>query len=388
MDDQSTLGTTGTWRIVQTIVLSALHDRLIDDAVRRSGVEVSRAFIHLGLGPLVAPWLFPAVAEDSRIRRVSELAGSAFNSALRGAALSAELLRILNSLREGGLTPIAMKGPVLAQQIYGQVGRREYLDLDILVRQQDAREAFRIVRRLGYQPQYGLSELLLDDYAKAHPELTFQHPHLGVLLDLHWSLFRPGYSWSGLNAYAHLVTTSIAVGSRTVLTLGKEVQLLFMALHLAKHNWANFSWLVDFAALLIRLGPFDWDWILCRAGELRCARMLHVSLKLASDLFEVSLPRDLFQRIGEDRRADCLAAEIAGAARSFSSPPPYDRWYRESMETCRDRLWYWLDTVCTPTPLEWAIIDLPRGLRWGYYPIRIGRLIGKRLHRRERAKEG
>ncbi len=47
--------------------------------------------------------------------------------------LTAELIRVLDSLDAAGIRGLPFKGPVLAQTAYGGVGLRRFLDLDVLV---------------------------------------------------------------------------------------------------------------------------------------------------------------------------------------------------------------------------------------------------------------
>jgi hypothetical protein len=59
-------------------------------------------------------------------------------NAARNMKMTAELLRILDALKEAGIKAMPLKGPVLAQQLYGDVALRQFSDLDILVAREDA----------------------------------------------------------------------------------------------------------------------------------------------------------------------------------------------------------------------------------------------------------
>ena len=52
---------------------------------------------------------------------------------IRNFELTRELLEVLSVLEKSGVGALAFKGPVLAQQLYGDLSLREFLDLDILV---------------------------------------------------------------------------------------------------------------------------------------------------------------------------------------------------------------------------------------------------------------
>src|SRR5262249_9149351 len=52
---------------------------------------------------------------------------------LHNMELTNQLFRILDRLKSAGIPALAFKGPVLAQQLYDQPFRREFIDLDIMV---------------------------------------------------------------------------------------------------------------------------------------------------------------------------------------------------------------------------------------------------------------
>ena len=47
--------------------------------------------------------------------------------------LTQEMLKLLSAFRKKGIPAIPYKGPVLAQAVYGNVGLRQFGDLDITV---------------------------------------------------------------------------------------------------------------------------------------------------------------------------------------------------------------------------------------------------------------
>ncbi len=57
---------------------------------------------------------------------------------IRNFELTKELLEILSLLEKSDVDALAFKGPVLAQQLYGDLALREFGDLDILVSPSDA----------------------------------------------------------------------------------------------------------------------------------------------------------------------------------------------------------------------------------------------------------
>src|SRR5258708_1866952 len=66
-------------------------------------------------------------------------------------ALLDELVRLIASLAEDGVETIPFKGPVLAQQAFGDLGLRGFRDLDFLIRDRDVEKTVTILCAQGYE---------------------------------------------------------------------------------------------------------------------------------------------------------------------------------------------------------------------------------------------
>ena len=92
-------------------------------------------------------------------------------------------VRLIDVLRDAGISAVALKGPILGRALYGDFGRRPSADIDLLVGSEDLPGAMRTAGRLGYLP--------LDDRADAGA-LPLLHVRLGHAaqglppLELHW----------------------------------------------------------------------------------------------------------------------------------------------------------------------------------------------------------
>src|SRR5215470_12023655 len=79
------------------------------------------------------------------------------SNSIKALRFSAELVRLIGSLRASGIEVLAHKGPALAQFLYGDPALRQYGDLDLLVRPRDVPGAIATLRQAGYEPQLQLS---------------------------------------------------------------------------------------------------------------------------------------------------------------------------------------------------------------------------------------
>ena len=64
------------------------------------------------------------------------------------------LLKIINTFEKEHVPVVALKGPVLAQQVYGSITLREFDDVDLLVQEADFPKAQTILQRSGYRADW------------------------------------------------------------------------------------------------------------------------------------------------------------------------------------------------------------------------------------------
>ncbi len=207
------------------------------------------------------------------------------------------------------------------------------------------------------------------------------HPAKNVLVEVHWALVSPGYTFSPATRIVWESVQSVSIAGRSIKTFSSENQLLCSCLQQAKHNWWRLGWLMDLAALIRQSPAMDWQQIENRAGSFGTARMIRVSLRLVQRLFEVTLPGSIAEWVENDvcsiKIAERILKHLLLVDITAKQPTPLDPLFRASMESFVDRAFYWFDNVLCPTPLEWALLPLPDRLYALYYPIRVGRLVCK-----------
>jgi hypothetical protein len=234
------------------------------------------------------------------------------NNANRNLLMTGELFRIVDALESGGAPVAAFKGPALAWRIYETPGVREYMDLDLLVHQEDIRGAQQLLGEIGYRPAAPMPELAESRLFKSGGQLVLIRDAPRVILDLHWDL-APGSM--GLPLTAGMLwpqLSRVSIGGRPVLSFDQDTQLILCALHGGKHGWTTLAWLADIAAI-IEGSPVDWDRVLAGARTKRLSRALFLALGLCSDLLKTPLPSEVLRLIRLDPSSIALARE----ARSY-----------------------------------------------------------------------
>ncbi|MCE5311238.1 MAG: nucleotidyltransferase family protein [Acidobacteriales bacterium] len=326
----------------------------------------------------LAPMLYWRLKDEHAARVPAEvftrLRTSYLHALRRGILYERELIRILDLLDSRGIDAVGYKGPLLAAMTQQQVGLRDFVDLDILIRKRDLPRIFEALGEIGYRPQRDLNPSQWKALLRFDYEAPMARPSDGSLLDLQWASPPRFLSLPvGPNVEDARYAT-VKLGGREFRTLCTEDLLLVLCSHGAKHVWDRLQWLADVAGIIETSPALDWDAVLDRAARWRRHRMLMLGLALAHDLLETPLPERVLRGIQAERAVGQLARAVR--ERLFD---PYAgetgvlrmaRFHAEAMDRWRDAAVYLLRLSATPTPGDWGAVTLPEWLMAGYYVVR------------------
>ena len=316
------------------------------------------AFLHHRL-PAEAREAFPE-ATRARFARQAERAMR------RALERMAELARVVRAFGEGGVAVASVKGPLLALQLYGDLGFRHSGDLDLVVAQPDVERSDEILKGLGYrrnEPGFELSPRQLEAHLRFHRENDDWNPSTGIRLELKWRLFgsaddgEPDRTWQ-------------EVAGQRVAVLAPLANLLYLFAHGARHGWFRLFWLVD-AALLMRTAPPDWEDTAAAARRLGVLRPLLQGATLAEGLLGVPPPPVLARLAREqgalmERLASRACMQISTDLRPGSDPAepiPYVMLLQEDWKSrwaiLRGRFMYAKNWRILPLPDRWFALHYP-----------------------------
>ena len=227
--------------------------------------------------------------------------------AVRALQLTAELFHVLGRFTDVGIETLTTKGPALSVRCYGDPGMRQYSDLDLIVREKDIRRATQAMFDLAYEPRVSLTAI---DARKIPGEYAFRKPGTHLLVEFHSErTFR--YHPHPLHIERLFERrASVTIDGRDVPALSLEDELVLICVHGAKHFWERLMWIADVAALISSTQPPDWDRAMAAAGEVGAERILHLGLRLASDVLGTKLPAHVEGNVRSDRAVSKLAAQI------------------------------------------------------------------------------
>ena len=294
----------------------------------------------------VLPW---AVA-CARSRQVppSPAIASRMNEIEREAAItafywSAELQGVLRALEQAGLKAVPLKGPFLAERLYGAAALRVSYDLDLLVAKADLARAGEALKAIGF-----LSGIPDDYHCQWYRKSTTVELHHDVENPLAFNFHVEGALRRALPADFQ---------GQPCWQLAADDELLYLCLHAVRHRFERLSLIVDLQLAFQKLIGGD-EGIQLRTEVAGLANLLALGLAMA-------------------RR---LQPDLAPALHSVASPARM-----RHLEGLADQLWNRLLTEPGQPPdwralhafyLELELPGWPRfGRRWRHLRILLGRVI-------------
>jgi hypothetical protein len=196
-------------------------------------------------------------------------------------------LLLLNRLfRHGQVEYRVFKGIPLAITAFHDPSLRDAGDIDLLVAEKDVFTAADILRSEGYvrfEPSARLTERRLRSYMAHQKDFSYQHPGAGMLIDLHWRLFRNPF----LPANAGLAEVGehfVSLGSENIPTLPTPQLLLYLCVHGALDGWLRLKWLADIATLLRTMTAEQLASTAAAAAQQQALPQLSAATLLCNDL--------------------------------------------------------------------------------------------------------
>ncbi len=325
--------------------------------------------------------IFPDYVPD---RIVKKFKNSYFNNATKNLYFSAFLLKIMNFLQTHDIFAVPFKGPVLAQDIYGNLELRQFSDLDILVSNNDAVNAWRILIKDGFQPELDLDNNQKYKYVKSEDHIAFSKGNICV--ELHWEM-------SGIYLSKSLTLDHVSQELKKILFVNREISnlcsehlLVYLCVHGAKHGWGNIEQVCCVAGIIKK--NLDWELIEKITLKWKCQKMLKIGLYLSWKLLYAPVPDNVLDKIKKDETISGLAQEVVACMfKSITNSKVRDTTDRFSPFHIRirdsfiDKLRYSFRLAFRPTDKEWLCFPVPGSFSFLHYFLRPCRLLMARLRK-------
>ncbi len=246
-----------------------------------------------------------APADDGWQQACQTMQRAAAQIAFDGMLQLHRLGQVVQALRSAGIEPIVLKGPVLADLVYGDPLLRPSTDLDLLVRDSEVTAACAALEALGARLP---SKSQVDFQLANSYDLGVVLPPLAGkpgLVELHWDVAPRGLITVDLDMWRRRAQPCVVEGE-AYRRLSPEDTLLHLALHMRKHRYVGLRWLCDIAELVRRFGPaasapagrpLQWDYVVASARLAGMAVLLYVSLSLAGQLLAAPVADEVLRAL-------------------------------------------------------------------------------------------
>jgi hypothetical protein len=306
-------------------------------------------------------------------------------NAARNIRMAEELLRVLDALKDAGIKAVPLKGPVLAEQLYGDVALRQFSDLDILVSRKDADEALTVLEEKGYRstsidPRKERSEKKRAALLRSLHHYVMMNDCSRILIELHWQL-SPKICRLNTNEVAIWdKTKKLRCSGKEVLSLESEDSLVFLCQHGARHLWKRLTWLCD-AAKLMTFDNTNYSLALEIARNAKNERVLILGTLLIERLMKVPIPENIVSRAKIDKELINLYYQIVEGITSFQDTEDNsfqrmaDQVLYKDVLSFKDKTAFYMDLYFEPTQPDFDLISLPDALFPAYKLVRPVRLM-------------
>ncbi len=225
--------------------------------------------------------------------------------------LLAELSRMAKDFTQEGIQLCALKGPLLAQRLYGDASLRTSVDLDLLIYTEDVEKAEVLLLAGGYQrsePAMPLTPRQRQIYIQKRHDFAYYHPQYHIEIELHWALTSIKNLVSMQDVRQMLSRTRpMALAGTSLNVLSDEDLPVNLLIHGSKHSWLRLKWLVDFVVWMRQPVDPDWGGLKTRMDDLGLQRMLGQGVLLANWLFDMPIPGPVQEVLATEQAAYHMA---------------------------------------------------------------------------------
>jgi hypothetical protein len=297
--------------------------------------------------------------------------------------MTSELLKVTKLLEENGIEAISFKGPVLSQMAYGDVVSRQYCDLDLLV---DKSNFLQIVELLKSKSYSFIDEYILDKIQEKRNifhDLTMISDS-GVNIELHWRLFSDEYMIDFDEIMLLKDLHSIKIQAQNIKTFSNEINLIYLCIHGAKHNWERIEWLVDIMKF-IKYETINRDILFNYINKTKTQKIVYSTFNLCSSILDMELENSFKNKV--------FTKEIIELSKSFekifyddfdssiSGKEPSKKVTKVQFDLLHGikAKFLFLSSLFRPTEVDYNSIKLSKKLNIFYYFIRIYNITIKKI---------
>lgn len=308
--------------------------------------------------------------------------------------LAGQLVQITREFKKSGIESVALKGPAMAQQLYGDPTMRTSNDLDILVKEKDVVTADGILRRDGFKrisPNTSLSAKRIKTCLRVSKHFGYICNQRRMNLELHW---RPTehdkvFSLSTQRFFSESGLEIIA--GEALRRVDKECLLTYLCVHGSSHLWFRLAWLFDVAMVAKSMSIDALETLAKDMSQRKAHRPLVETLALLYVFFDWPLSTSIETIAKHDAAIKSMAKIVVNFLDDINSaffsqkdiPYPMRKLHSARMRPANLAIQQKLASALAPHPIDIERYDLPDNLFFLYVLLRpfswVNRVLKKEI---------
>lgn len=279
--------------------------------------------------------------------------------------LTSQLTGICKLFQGNEISMLVLKGPILAEELYGDFSLRTSKDLDILVSMQQVETAEKVLLEDGFIRDS--SSHLFNDWKWRRHHLSFSHPEKKIEVELHWRLYPDsGTEISFEELWQRKRTRSF--GDSCVDFLGEEDLFLYLVTHGARHGWFRLRWLTDIDRILRKKN--DWKKLISKQEKYEEVIVSGQAIILAANLLHTPIDQEMKQFINK-KLSHKMAKSSVKYILELKAPGMTlaDIRYLFVLKDTKQKMRFILGLLY-PRVWDQYQFDLPKALQFLYFPLR------------------
>lgn len=200
---------------------------------------------------------------------------------------------------------IVLKGPLLSEEYYGNLLKRNSNDIDVLVKPDSVLDWDQELLDLGFKRQKEFSSINENQFKvliASGCELSYFHEERKILLELHWRLFRNPYLFDRNVDFLFESSRQYSFNDISFSKLSTEDELLYLMIHGGRHAYLRIQWLLDVQYVLRNCDNIVIENVYRRANKADMSLYVLLPLFLLSQYFSYSLEGKWLERISKQER--------------------------------------------------------------------------------------
>jgi len=229
---------------------------------------------------------------------IAKLRKAYYKTLTRSLLLHDYFKNVTTAFNNNNLAFIALKGIYLSEWLYKDVGLRQFSDIDILVKPQDAQKALAILNELGYRSYDGIES----EEIGGQKDLMHYKPRLlnDVSVEIHIKIHhsKENYLMPIDEIWQNAVKTKIDGINSHVLEFYD--MFIHLCLHLDKHvkiGHVQFTSFADITNILsVYENEFDWNKLLEKTIKYNCEAIVFKFVILVNKYFNAPVPKNIVDK--------------------------------------------------------------------------------------------